>query len=302
MEVDISLYKVFCTVAREKSITKAAENLYISQSAVTQSIKKLENQIGDKLFARHKSGVTLTEAGKTLFLYLDDSIEKISNAYNYFSKYLQLEEGELRIGGGNALMSAIILSPLKEFCKLHPKINVLLTNEKTDSLIEMMLNGKLDVVVHFIPHNNKSNNTITTNLLSSAYCLFCSKDYYKNHFSKTTKTSEKLRMIIPKRSSSKYKIFEKLVKDLNYDQENVFEVAGTEIQNELVLDDFGIGFSNVAVLQEIKDKIKIIKKYNVSDGTIAITTLKKDSMTVATKEFLKYIKEYYDKNKIEDID
>lgn len=97
MNIDIEFYKVFCIVAETGSFSKAAEKLYISQPAITQTIKKLEEQLGGKLFFRNNNGVALTEEGKHLYEYIKDSIEIIENASSKFNQYKNLDEGIVRI-------------------------------------------------------------------------------------------------------------------------------------------------------------------------------------------------------------
>ena len=77
MNTDLELYRVFCEVVKYKNISKTAEIMYISQSAITQSIQKLETMLGGKVFYRNKNGVELTEEGKNLYEYIKDSIETI---------------------------------------------------------------------------------------------------------------------------------------------------------------------------------------------------------------------------------
>lgn len=97
MNIDIEFYKVFCMVAESGSFSKAAEKLYISQPAITQTIKKLEEQLGGKLFYRNNNGVVLTEEGKHLYEYVKDSMEVIENASSKFQQYKNLDEGIVRI-------------------------------------------------------------------------------------------------------------------------------------------------------------------------------------------------------------
>lgn len=97
MNIDVEFYKVFCIVAENGSFSKAAEKLYISQPAITQTIRKLEEQLGGKLFYRNNNGVALTEEGKKLYAYIKDSIEIVSNASAKFKQYKDLDEGILRI-------------------------------------------------------------------------------------------------------------------------------------------------------------------------------------------------------------
>ena len=75
MDVNYELYKVFYYVAKNKNLSKAANDLFISQPAVSQALKKLEEELGIKLFYRTKTGMNLTEDGEVLFNYLKKPIE-----------------------------------------------------------------------------------------------------------------------------------------------------------------------------------------------------------------------------------
>ena len=79
MNIDFELYRIFYTVANNGNITKASEELNISQPAISKSIKNLEEQLGGKLFVRTKRGVNLTEEGKEFYKYIKQAIEYINN-------------------------------------------------------------------------------------------------------------------------------------------------------------------------------------------------------------------------------
>ena len=134
MNADLELYRVFCEVVKHKNISKTAESMYISQSAVTQSIQKLETILGGKVFYRNKNGVELTEEGRNLYEYIKDSIETMSNAENIFSKYINLEKGKIRIGGGNSLVNSLIINPMIEFINKYPNPGVALSHIITGRL------------------------------------------------------------------------------------------------------------------------------------------------------------------------
>ena len=155
MNADLELYRVFCEVVKYKNISKTAESMYISQSAITQSIQKLETVLGGKVFYRNKNGVELTEEGKNLYEYIKDSIETMSNAENIFSKYINLEKGKIRIGGGNSLLSSLIFDPFLTFIKKYPDIDVSISSGITDNLMQKLANGELDIVVLNLPYKNK---------------------------------------------------------------------------------------------------------------------------------------------------
>lgn len=159
MNADLELYRVFCEVVKHKNISKTAESMYVSQSAVTQSIQKLETILGGNVFNRNKNGVELTEEGRNLYEYIKDSIETMSNAENIFSKYINLEKGKIRIGGGNSLVNSLIINPMIEFINKYPNVDILINSGMTDSLIQKLANGELDLVVLNLPFKlNKYSN------------------------------------------------------------------------------------------------------------------------------------------------
>ena len=290
MNTDLELYKVFCEVVKYKNISKTAESMYISQSAITQSIQKLENMLGGKVFYRNKNGVELTEEGKNLYEYIKDSIETMKNAENIFSKYITLEKGRIRIGGGNSLLSSLIFEPFLKFTKKYPNINISISSGITDNLMQKLANGELDIVVLNLPFKyNKYSNIEIIPLRKSTFCFFASKDYIKKHPIKNT-------FILPKAPSTKKKILDNFCNKENIELIANYEVSSSSIMKRLVLNDIGIGFNNIENLKDIKDKITIINKIEIEDTKEGIATLKKNMCNKATIELVKEIKQYYKQN------
>ena len=85
MNIDFELYRIFYCVANNGNITKASEELNISQPAISKSIKNLEEQLGGQLFIRTKRGVILTNEGKEFYNYIKKAIEYITSAENKFT-------------------------------------------------------------------------------------------------------------------------------------------------------------------------------------------------------------------------
>ena len=139
MRANLELYRIFCEVVKYMNISKAAQSMYISQSAVTQSIQRLENHLNGKLFFRNKSGVQLTTEGWNLYNYIKDSIEVMNNAESIFSQYINLEKGQVRISGGRILIKKYILPTLIEFIKEFPHIDVIITTNSSENAIKSSL-------------------------------------------------------------------------------------------------------------------------------------------------------------------
>ena len=96
--VKLELYRVFREVAEAGNISLAAENLYLSQSAVSQSIKQLEQQLGTRLFLRSPRGVALTEDGRLLFEYVRSAMGLLETGEDKLQQSRTLQAGTLVIG------------------------------------------------------------------------------------------------------------------------------------------------------------------------------------------------------------
>ena len=157
MNVDLELYRVFYTVAKNKHMTKASEELHISQPAISQSIKKLEEQLGGTLFLRSNKGMELTEEGKMVYEYVRGALELINNAENEFTLFKDLSKGEIKIGCSTTLTKLILMNVLEKFHNDYPNININITNDLTSNLISDLKLGKLDFVI-FNESNIKETN------------------------------------------------------------------------------------------------------------------------------------------------
>ena len=297
MNLSFEMYRTFCKVAEKKSISKAAEELYVSQSAVTQYIQKLETILGEKLFFRNKGGVELTDLGKNLYSHIEGSINVLENTEEIFANYSNLNKGVLRIGGGNTLITNLLLNPVCEFSKRYPNIRVSFTNGRSEWLVEKVANGELDITTLNLPYIGKQySNTEIIPMNNSSYCLFASNEYYEQNKLKSAKSIEdiaKHRLIIPARTSMRYKIFEEAIKGHEINLDSCFEASSSVIVKKLALTNLGIGFCEIDSIKDIKDKVKVIKEFKFEEQTQGVVVLHPNSQSKATKEFLKILKETY---------
>ena len=296
MNTDFELYRTFYEVVKYKNISRTAENMYISQSAVTQSIQKLESILGGKVFYRNKTGVELTEEGKNLYEYIKNSVETMSNAENIFSKYINLQKGSISIGGGNSLFASLLLEPFLIFIKKYPNINASIVSGMTDNLVQSLSNGELDIVIlNSQDKAKKYSNVETIPLRKSSFSFFASKKYIKSHPIETLSDIQKYTLITPKSPSSKRMILDNFCKENNLSLSPNYEVSSSSVTKKLVLNDIGIGFTSTENLKDIKNNIQIIHKIELDSMQESIATLKKNMCNKATIEFIKDIKSYYNK-------
>ena len=294
MNVDLELYRVFCEVVKYKNISKTADSIGISQSAVTQSIKKLEDLLGGQLFFRNKRGVELTEEGKKLYEYIDDSIETMNNAENMFSQYIDVERGMIRIGGGSTIISSLIGDLLIEFIKKYPGIELSITSGLSEDLLKKLSNGEIDLVALNLPYLGKEYSNIEIEeLRKSKFCFFATKKYLEDKKDIDLFNDPNLKFVLPKFPSIKRKILDEYCQKNNINITPHYECSNSTILKNMVLNDIGIGFNNITNLKDIKDKIVIIKELDGYETGEGIATLKKEIMNKATLELVKMIKNKY---------
>lgn len=121
--MDISQLEVFLAVAREGGFSRAADKLYRTQSAVSQAVRKLEQDIGEPLFDRSSREGLLTDAGRVLQEYAERLLNLRENAREALAELRELQKGKLVVGA-NEFTALYLLRVLGEFRKLHPAIRI----------------------------------------------------------------------------------------------------------------------------------------------------------------------------------
>ena len=147
MNINFEHYKVFYHVAKNLSFSEAAGQLYITQSAVSQSIKLLEEKLGIKLFFRHTKVVKLTSEGKLLFHHIEQAYNFIQAGEKRINELHNLNEGEVIIGASDTICKYYLLPYFRTFHQLYPKIKIRVINRPSPVCVEMLKKGSVDVSV-----------------------------------------------------------------------------------------------------------------------------------------------------------
>lgn len=145
MAVKLELYRVFQEVARMGNISAAAQNLYISQSAVSQSIKQLEEQLQVRLFSRSTRGVVLTSEGKMLLDYVSHGLGLIQCGEEKLAQSRQLLTGELIIGASDTVTKTYLVSRLEAFHQQYPAIQIRILNGTSQMVLDYLHAGQVDI-------------------------------------------------------------------------------------------------------------------------------------------------------------
>lgn len=155
MAENLEYYKVFYYTAKNSSLTAAASELSISQPAVSQALKQLENALSAKLFVRASKGIRLTPEGKILYEYVKAGYEQILLGERKLASMMQLDCGELKIGASDMSLKYYLLPLLQEYHEQFPAIKVTVMNAPTPETLHLLREGKIDFGVVSTPVPNR---------------------------------------------------------------------------------------------------------------------------------------------------
>ncbi|GAA4294421.1 LysR family transcriptional regulator [Anaerocolumna aminovalerica] len=153
MDINYELYKVFYYVAKTLSFSEAASSLFISQSAVSQSIKVLEKRLNQTLFIRSTKKVALTKEGELLFKHIEPAINLINRGENQLLEAIALGESQLRLGASDTICRYYLVPFLDEFHKKYPDVHIKVTNGTSLQCAKMLENNEVDIIVTNSPNS-----------------------------------------------------------------------------------------------------------------------------------------------------
>lgn len=151
---NLEWYRIFYYVAKEKQFSAAARELCVSQPAVSQAIKLLEEQLHCSLFLRTSKGVRLTAEGETLFTYIEKAYEHVNEGERLVANMCSLERGEVCIGASDMTLQFYLLPYLERFHIQYPGINIRVTNAPSPATLEALQQGRIDFGVISTPIEN----------------------------------------------------------------------------------------------------------------------------------------------------
>lgn len=156
MDINYELYKVFYQVAKSLSFSDAADTLFISQSAVSQSIKTLEKRLNQTLFIRSTKRVALTKEGELLLKHIEPAINLISRGENQLCA--DPKSGvQLRIGASDTICRYYLVPFLNQFHKKYPNIHIKVTNATSLQCAKLLERNEVDIIVTNSPNSALNN-------------------------------------------------------------------------------------------------------------------------------------------------
>lgn len=293
MNIDFELYRIFYVVANHCNITKASEELNISQPAISKSIKNLEEQLGGQLFVRTKRGVVLTEEGKEFYNYIKQAIEYINNAENKFTDLINLETGCIKIGISTTLTKEFLLPYLERFHSLYPKIDIQIITYLTSDLMPKLRNGLIDIVILNLNKKNYGNDIDIIKCKKINDC-FVVNNKYKDLINKEMSLNDlnNYPLILQARGSNTREFLDNIASENGVVLKPNIELASYSLVIEFSKIGFGIGYATKEYIKkELKNKelFELKIKEKIPSRYIGIALSKNHVPNFSTKKLIEII-------------
>lgn len=290
----LDLYRIFNVVCRNKSFSKAAQELYMTQSAVSQAISKLEKGLEVQLFYRTSRGVVLTNEGTLLNEHVNSSLAIINAAEDKILEFKSLTTGQLRIGVGDTITRYFLLPFLKDFHLAYPGIKLKILNGTTSEISDFIKSGKADVGICNLPIQDDQ---LQVTPCKEIQDIFVCGEKFKELTEKPISLEKLMEMpliFLEKKSNSRMYV-ENYFKDKGFRVSPVFELGSYDLILEFtkvnlgiscVIKEFSEDYLERGDLYEVKLEEEIPKR------SIGISYLKNVPLSHAAKKFVESINSF----------
>ena len=293
MAVKLELYKVFKEVAEAGNITAAAQALYISQSAVSQSIKQLEAELQTRLFARNSRGVTLTADGRMLYEYVRSAMGLLETGEEKLSQSRDLQMGHLTIGASDTVTSQFLLPYLDRFHRQYPAIHIQIISGRSHKVLGLLQSGKVDIAFASTPQEGASLETFPC---LATHSIFVAGAEYPCDFDHVYTLEEIARfpLILLERKASSRLYLEKYFLQNGLHLNPEIELGARSLLVDLAAIGFGVaGVTEEFVRRELESGRlrKLRTSFDIPPRSVDLCVLRDVPLTSAAQRFSDFIRE-----------
>ena len=293
MSVKLELYRVFKEVAEAGNITAAAQTLFISQSAVSQSIKQLEAELQTRLFARNSRGVTLTADGRMLYEYVRSAMGLLETGEEKLSQSRDLQMGHLTIGASDTVTSQFLLPYLDRFHRQYPAIHIQIISGRSHKVLGLLQSGKVDIAFASTPQEGASLETFPC---LATHSIFVAGAEYPCDFDHVYTLEEIARfpLILLERKASSRLYLEKYFLQNGLHLNPEIELGARSLLVGLAAIGFGVaGVTEEFVRRELESGRlrKLRTSFDIPPRSVDLCVLRDVPLTSAAQRFSDFIRE-----------
>ena len=293
MSVKLELYRVFKEVAEAGNITAAAQTLFISQSAVSQSIKQLEAELQTRLFARNSRGVTLTADRRMLYEYVRSAMGLLETGEEKLSQSRDLQMGHLTIGASDTVTSQFLLPYLDRFHRQYPAIHIQIISGRSHKVLGLLQSGKVDIAFASTPQEGASLETFPC---LATHSIFVAGAEYPCDFDHVYTLEEIARfpLILLERKASSRLYLEKYFLQNGLHLNPEIELGARSLLVDLAAIGFGVaGVTEEFVRRELESGRlrKLRTSFDIPPRSVDLCVLRDVPLTSAAQRFSDFIRE-----------
>lgn len=291
MHINLNQLRAFYLAAREKSITRAAEALHVTQPAVTMQIKAFENQLKVKLFRKIGKELILTDVGKVLYGYAKRMFKIVDEMEYVLKSYGDLTKGTLTIGTTRSFARHLMPGLLSRFQQSFPNVRVFLKVGSSQEIADSTAAFKYDLgIIGRLPNLDKLKVVPYT---KEEFCVVISPNHRFAAESTVSLTEIKNEPIIIRESGSgsRHAILS-LLASHNVKPSVLVEAGSVEFIKEYIIKERGISFLYKPEI-ELEAKMGLLKPLDIQEGPIWVQTdivyAKRADLPPPAKAFLQII-------------
>lgn len=295
MDLDLHYLKIFDAVAKYESYKQAAIELHISQPALSIQIKKLENQIGLKLFDKIGNRIVLNGNGVMLKSYTDKIFSIIEELENTILDTNQYVGGTLNIGGSNTPGTYILPSILGSFKELYPNTEFNVQIGNTNEILTAINNGTLDMAVNGGFCSYPGDISVENLFYDHLVLVAAPENYYASISLIQNKDLESMNFIVHQTDSQLYTYYLKFIEQAGIPEKVNMYLGNIDAIKKAVVSNLGITLiPYTAVKYEIESKLLTVLNYNITDLKYPYNLIynKNKALTNTSQKFISYIKMY----------
>ena len=283
----------FVEVVKQKSMTKAATELFVTQPTISNTIKLLEAELDVTLFNRYKNQIYLTDAGEAFFFQCKEMLKMYDNIPNELRNLLELKTGHLKIGIPSIINIRRLIHLISQFHETYPNVTFQLFESGCKTIEHDVYYGDLDMGITVLPTNNKNFNTFS--FIEEKLKLVVHKDH---------RLAQHQTVNIDELADEEFILFnsdfflndkiKETCRNYGFNPNIIFETSQWSFIEEMLLTNMGVCILPEGILQLLDTHLQAIE---ITDATmkweLAIIWRKDIIVDSLTKDWIKYIQENY---------
>lgn len=292
MDINYELYKVFYYVATSLSFSEASKKLFISQSAVSQSVKTLEKKLGQPLFIRSTKKVQLTPAGNLLLNHIEPAMNLISRGESQLLDAGTLGLGQLHIGASDTICRYLLVPYLRKFHKLFPNVPIKVTNATSIKCVELLDQRKVDLIVTNFPNSHLNHSYKQKTICNFSDVFVANPNHFKFKNDISFSELNKYPIMMLDRNSTTSEFLHNLFLQHQLELVPEIELSSNDLLIDLAKIGLGIAFvPDYCVTKESNDLLIVHTKEKMPTRQIVVSVNTTLPVSASTEEFLKLLPE-----------